>query len=247
MIDDVRTVIWKEWRLLFRQPGSRVRVILTVALPIGYLGIFGPIQSGADFVTDADPWFIATVLPLLTVIMTAPDSFAGERERKTLRTLLASRLSDSAILWAKILFSLLLGIGMMLFTLILALVVVNTVNGGNGVILIAADRMAYMFVVSLLLSAIAAGAAVLISLRAVTVQQAQQTLAAAFFLIPMILTPVLIAVSSDSDAQPLQELFRALGTPAGRLGTIAGLGVLAATLMLSARVRFKRNRLASRI
>jgi len=245
VIDDVRTVIWKEWRSLFRQPGSRTRMILTVAIPIGYFGIFWPIQDGADFVTGADPWFVAIVVPLLTVIMTAPDSFAGERERKTLRTLLASRLSDSAILWAKILFSGLLGIGMMLFTLSLALVVVNIVDGGNGLILIAADRMVYMLAVSLLLSAIAAGAAVLISLRAATVQQAQQTLAAAFFLIPVVLGPVVLIMSRDSDTRPLEELFRALGTPAGRLGMIAGLGVLAAALLFSARMRFKRSRLAS--
>jgi len=245
VIDDVRTVIWKEWRSLFRQPGSRTRMILTVAVPIGYFGIFWPIQDGADFVTNADPWFVAIVVPLLTVVMTAPDSFAGERERKTLRTLLASRLSDSAILWAKLLFSRLLGIGMMLFTLSLALVVVNIVDGGNGLILIAADRMVYMLAVSLLLSAIAAGAAVLISLRATTVQQAQQTLAAAFFLIPVVLGPVVLIMSRDSDTRPLEELFRALGTPAGRLGMIAGLGVLAVALLYSARMRFKRSRLAS--
>lgn len=246
MIHDLRTVIWKEWRSLFRQPGSRIRVILTVALPVGYFGIYGPLQSGADFFTEADPWFIATVLPLLTVIMTAPDSFAGERERKTLRTLLASRLSDSAILWAKILFSGILAMGMMLFTLGVALVMVNAAHGRDGVILIEADRMAYMVAVSLLLTAIAAGAAVLISLRAATVQQAQQTLAATFFLIPMILTPVLFIMSGDGDTQPMQKLFHALGTPVGRLGMIVGLGVLAAGLLLSARVRFRRNRLASR-
>jgi len=245
MIVDIKTVIWKEWRSLFRQPGSRTRMIFTVAIPVGYFGVFWPLQDGADFVTGAEPWFIAIVVPLLTVVMTAPDSFAGERERKTLRTLLASRLPDSAILWGKVIFSGLLGIGLMLFTLTLALVVVNTVESGEGLILIAADRMAYILAVSVLLSAIAAGAAVLISLRATTVQQAQQTLAAAFFLIPMIAGPVVLVMSRGSDARPLEELFQTLGTPAGRLGLILGLAVLAAILLFSARIRFRRNRLAS--
>jgi ABC-2 type transport system permease protein len=244
MIGDLKTVMWKEWRSLIHQPGSRVRVTLTAALPVLYFGIYQPLQSGADFVTEADPWFIATVLPLLTVIMTAPDSFAGERERKTLRTLLATRLSDSAILWAKILFSGLLAIGMTLFALTLALIAVNTVDGREGVTLIAADRMAYMLSVAFLLTAMATGAAVLISLRSVTVQQAQQYLAATFFLIPMILTPVLFITSGNGDRQLVEELFRALGTPSGRMGMIAGLGILAASLLLSARVRFKRSRLA---
>jgi ABC-2 type transport system permease protein len=220
-------------------------MILTVAIPVGYFGIFWPIQDKADFLTGAEPWFIAIVLPILTIVMTAPDSFAGERERKTLSTLLASRLPDSAILWGKVVFSSLLGIGIMLFTLALALIVVNVVSDEEGLALIAADRMVYMLAVSLLLSAIAAGAAVLISLRAATVQQAQQTLAAAFFLIPTILGPIVLIISRDSNTRPLEELFQALGTPAGRLGLIAGLGVLAATLLVSARVRFQRNRLAS--
>lgn len=30
MIQDVRTVLWKEARSLFRQPGSKVRTVLTV-------------------------------------------------------------------------------------------------------------------------------------------------------------------------------------------------------------------------
>jgi ABC-2 type transport system permease protein len=245
MIADVATVMWKEWRSLFSQPGSRTRMILTVAIPIGYFGVFWPLQDGADFVTGAEPWFIAIVVPLLTVVMTAPDSVAGERERKTLRTLLASRLPDSAILWGKVIFSGLLGVAMMLFTLILALVVVNTTEQGQGLILIAADRMAFILAVSVLLSAMATGAAVLISLRAKTVQQAQQTLAAAFFLIPTVVGPIILLTSRGSNARPLEELFRTLATPTGRTAVILTLGVLATTLLAAARVRFRRNRLAS--
>lgn len=245
MISDVKTVLWKEWRSLFRQPGSRTRMLLTVAIPVGYFGIFYPIQDGADFVTNAGPWFLAIVLPLLTVVMTAPDSFAGERERKTLRTLLASRLSDSAIMWAKILFSVLLGVGIMLFALVLALIMVNALDSGGGLVLIAADRLVYMLIVSVLLSVIAAGAAVLISLRAATVQQAQQTLAAAFFLIPTVVGPIVLMLSRDGDTRPLQDLFASLGTPAGRMAVITGLVIVSITLLALARNRFRRNRLAT--
>jgi len=245
MIADARTVIWKEWRSLFRQPGSRIRLVLTVAVPVGYFGIVGPLQDGADWVNNASPWFVAIVLPLLVVVMTAPDSFAGERERKTLRTLLASRLPDSAILWAKVAFSVFLGFGMMILTLVLALVVVNTTDGGNGLVVIAWDRLLYMIVVSILVSAMAAGAAVLISLRAVTVQQAQQTLAAVFFLIPTVAGPVVLLLSKDGDHRPLEDLFATLGTPAGRLGVVVGLLALASTLLWVAKLRFKRSRLAA--
>ena len=98
MIRDMCTVLWKEWRSLLRQPGGRLRLAMGVAIPAGHLGIVAPLIIGTDYAIEANPWFIAVVLPIVTVTMTAPDSFAGERERKTLRTLLASRLPDHAIL-----------------------------------------------------------------------------------------------------------------------------------------------------
>ncbi|MDH3296064.1 MAG: ABC transporter permease [Acidimicrobiia bacterium] len=244
MIDDLRTVMWKERKSLFRQPGSRLRMLLTVAVPIVYFGIVGPLQAGETFATGPDPWFIATVLPLLTVIMIAPDSFAGERERKTLRTLLASRLPDSAILWAKVGFSILLATGMMTFTLLVAVVVANIFIDTGGLVLIESGRLAYMFAVSLLLSTTTAGAAVLISLRAQTVQQAQQMLAATFFLVPTVLGPIVL-LFSDEDFRPIEAIFKRLGTPAGRFGLILGLTILACLLLTLARRSFQRNKLTS--
>jgi len=244
MIEDLRTVMWKERKSLFRQPGSRLRMLLTVAIPIGYFGIVGPLQAGDSFATGPDPWFIATVLPLLTVIMVAPDSFAGERERKTLRTLLASRLSDSAILWAKVGFSMLLAMGMMIFTLLIAILVANIFIEVDGLILIESGRLAYMFAVSLLLSTTTAGAAVLISLRAQTVQQAQQMLAATFFVVPTVLGPIVLLFSNE-DSRPIEAIFERLGTPLGRFGLILGLAILALLLLTLARQSFQRNKLAS--
>ncbi len=245
MITDMSTVIWKEWKSLFRQPGSRLRMALTVLIPLGYFGIIAPLQAGGEFTTGAEPWFIAVVLPLLTVIMTAPDSFAGERERKTLRTLLASTLSDSAILWAKLGFAVLLGMAMMIATPVLAMVVVNLFTNTTGVAAIGVARLIHMIGVSLLLSAMAAGAAVLISLRAETVQQAQQTLAAVFFVIPSVLGPVLLITSGDGESGPVVAFFDWLGTTSGRLTVVVVLAVLAVILLTAARVGFRRTRLVS--
>ena len=111
-------------------------MLMAVSVPILYFGVVGPLQAGARFVDDADPWFVVVVLPVLAVVVTAPDSFAGERERKTLRTLLAGRLTDRAILWGKMGFAILLGTGTMLGTLVLALFVVNVSAGGDDLILI---------------------------------------------------------------------------------------------------------------
>lgn len=245
MIADLSTVVWKEWTCLFRQPGSRLRLGLTVFVPIAYFGIIAPLQAGPRFVTGAEPWFIAVVLPLLTVIMIAPDSFAGERERKTLRTLLASRLPDAAILWAKIGFAIVLGLALMSATLFLAVVVVNVFTDTEGLAMISAGPLLYMISVSLLLSAVAAGAAVLISLRAQTVQQAQQILAAVFFLIPNVFGLALLITSDNGDSGPLVTLFDWVGSTTGRAIVLLVMFALAAILLTAARLGFRRTRLVS--
>ncbi len=181
--------MWKEWRSLVHQPGGRLRLLITVAVPVVYFGVIGPLQAGARYVDDADPWFLAIVLPVLTIIVTAPDSFAGERERKTLRTLLAGPLSDGAILWAKTAFAILLGLATMTSTLILALLVVNVGADTDNLVVFTGTRLGHLLTVSTLLAIIVAGVAVLVSLRSPTVQQAQQLLAAGFFLIPTAMGP----------------------------------------------------------
>ncbi len=246
MIEDLRTVVWKEWKSLFRHPGSRLRLVLTVGVPVGYFGVVSPLQAGESFFDGAGPWFTAIVLPLLTVIMTAPDAFAGERERKTLRTLLASRLPDAAILWAKIGFAVMLGMGMMLSTLILAHLVVNLLgDSAAGFVAIAGEQFFYMIGVSILLSLIAAAAAVLISLRAQTVQQAQQMLAAGFFLVPTVAGPLVLFLSREDESRPIQELFQNLATPQGRLIVAVAMSTAAVALLVAARLSFKRNKLAA--
>jgi ABC-2 type transport system permease protein len=246
MTGDVRSILWKEFRSITRTAGSKTRILLTVSIPIVYFGVVTPILSGPDYVDLLDPWFIAVILPLLTVVMTAPDSFAGERERRTLRTLLVSRLPDTAILYGKILFAVITGLAMMLVTLLIALITVNVTSWGEGVGLIffAPGRLAAMVGVATLLSLMVSSAAVLISLRAATVQQAQQTLVAAVFLVPTVLGPIVFLLLGSGGSDVVTTVFDALGSPLGRSLTIACLVVLTASLLWLARTRFQRDRLS---
>lgn len=240
---DIRAMMWKEWRTLVHQPGGRLRLLMTVSIPILYFGVVGPLQAGERFVDGAEPWFVAVVVPILAVVVTAPDSFAGERERKTLRTLLASRLTDRSILWGKLGFAILLGLGTTVGTLALALIVVNVSAGADELVLIPARRLAYMLTVSVLLTLVAAGAAVLVSQRSSTVQQAQQILAAVFFLVPTALGPIVLLLSDEGEARPIIDTFRWLDTQTGRISLVAGLAVAAMTLLIAARAAFRRPRL----
>jgi ABC-2 type transport system permease protein len=244
MIRDIETVLWKEARTVIRSPGSKSRLLFSLVVPLGYFGVVAPLMSGPDFVERLEPWFIAVVLPLLTVVMTAPDSFAGERERHTLRTLLASRLPDSAILYGKLLFAVLTGLVLMLVALLIALITLNIANWGDGLILLSAGRFGAMFVVAILLSLMASGAAVLISLRARTVQQAQQTLVAVVFLVPTVLGPVAFLLLETGASDVMIGIFDALGSPAGQAGMLGGLVILTTILLWLARAKFQRHRLS---
>jgi ABC-2 type transport system permease protein len=110
------------------------------------------------------------------------DSFAGERERHTLETLLASRLSDLSILIGKIVAGVLLAWGLMVLTLGLGLVssVLSNVGAQSRPSL---GTIATALGFYLLLCLVMSSAAVLVSLRAPTVRQAIQTLTWSFMVV----------------------------------------------------------------
>ena len=102
MIADLWTVMWKEWKELFVQRGSMRGGLLRLVIVIGVLGIVPPLQAGREWVDSPMVLAFAGWMPLLLVTSVVADSFAGERERHTLETLLASRLPDRAILFGKV-------------------------------------------------------------------------------------------------------------------------------------------------
>ena len=69
---------------------------------IAVFGVFLPLQNGASWVTSPITMVYWAWMPLMLVTGVIADSFAGERERHTLETLLASRLPDRAILLGKV-------------------------------------------------------------------------------------------------------------------------------------------------
>jgi len=101
MIGDVLTVMWKEWRELVFHPASLRSTLATAAVIVVLLGIVFPLKVGAAWLDS--PLYLAYWgwVPSMLVSTLIADSFAGERERHTLDTLLASRLGDLAILFGK--------------------------------------------------------------------------------------------------------------------------------------------------
>jgi ABC-2 type transport system permease protein len=173
---DVLTVAWKEWRELLQLGGSHRGGRFSLAILVGVFGVLLPLQSGAEWVQSPATVFYWGWVPLMLVGSAVADSFAGERERHTLETLLASRLPDRAILLGKMGAAVAYGWGLVLAMLLLSLVTVN-LSARSGPVLMFPWRFAVGAPLMALLGAgLAATAGVLISLRAQTVRQAAQTL-----------------------------------------------------------------------
>ena len=239
---DVFTVAWKEWRELLQLGGSHRGGRFSLVILIGVFGVFLPLQAGADWVQSPATVFYWGWVPLMLVGSAVADSFAGERERHTLETLLASRLPDSAILLGKMFAAVTYGWGMVLIMLALSLVTVN-LSARTGPLLVFPWRFAVGApLLALLGSGLAATAGVLVSLRAPTVRQAAQTLNVGVLL--LIFIPVL-GMQALPDSLKAQMAARATAIGAdGLLWVSAGLlALLDLSLLAVAFARFRRSRL----
>jgi ABC-2 type transport system permease protein len=174
-------------------------------------------------------------IPFFVVISFIGDAIAGERERHTLETLLASRMPDRAILLGKIVATVLYAWGMGILSLLLGLVLVDLLRTQGNWMFYPLDLFVDAIVLSLLVSVLGTSAGVLISLRVSTVRQAQQILSIGTIVFVFGVTFVLRAlpanvVSSLSYAQFL-------------LIAMAVITVLDAILLGLSLVSFQRSRL----
>lgn len=173
----------------------------------------------------------------LLTSMYVGDAIAGERERHTLEALLASRISDWAILLGKIMVMVGTAWGMALASLLLGMLSANLASGqGRWAFYGSFGPLLEALALSLLTSLLVTSAGVLISLRAATVRQAQQTLA--------LFTVLLGALLLATRAVPARGLL-APATSASQLWLliIAALAVLDALVSGATFVRFRRSRL----
>lgn len=241
MITDIWTVIWKEWRELLFQRGNLRGIVLSLLPSVVLFGIILPSQIGRFWVESGLSLGFWGWLPMLPVTVVIADAFAGERERHTLETLLASPLSEQAILFGKV--GAVVGYAWVL-TLIILLVGLVTVNfvHGQGLLLYPVTILLGGMVLALLTATLTASIGVIVSLRSATVKQAAQQLAFAsialtwiplfgFGLLPTRLQASLIESASSTNNT---QLF---------LISLVVLAVVDVGLLLAAMARFKRSRL----
>ncbi len=99
---DILTVAGKELREIAGGGSGRRGLIREVAL-VFLFGIFFPLSQSDAWRSGAVPTVFVFMIPLFLAGPYVADTFAGERERKTLETLLATRLPDASIYLGKIL------------------------------------------------------------------------------------------------------------------------------------------------
>ncbi len=237
MLTDLWTVIWKEWKeLFFRRVVSREDT-WGVVIAVGTLGIFPLLGVGRSWLESPLVLVFAAWIPFSLTANVIADSFAGERERHTLETLLATRLSDHAILFGKVCTGASYGLGLTVLILLLQLLAINLAFPSGRLMIYSPTIAAASLALSLVGSLLPVGIGVFFSLRASSVRAAQQLLGSAgagFLLVPLVAYKALPALGVNL----LQ-----LDVTSTVVFVIGGLAILDALLLLAAMRRFQRTRL----
>ena len=239
MMNDILTVIWKEWKSMFRVKGGRSRFLMILLTPV-IMSVVMPLvfDSPEEWTNGFFAVILSVIMPLLIVGITIPDSFAGERERNTLETLLASRLPDRAILYGKWLLSVIFAWGVTIVFLLVGLVTVNIKFWDGEILFYSPLLITANLTISLLMATTVAGTGVLISLRSATVQQATQVLMM-IFLVPLIV----VQAASMLFLRQMIEYFESLDAVQLLVITATVLLVIDIAVNLAALLRFRRSKL----
>jgi len=242
MIGDISTIIWKEWKEVLLQRGGTRGGIFAMAIILGLLGILMPLQTGVEWLNNPMLLLIWSWLPIFLAINIIADAFAGERERHTLETLLASRLSDRAILLGKIGAAILYAWGIAVSGMLLGAITVNIANPGDGLRFYSGITFPAGVILSLLASTLVASVGVMVSLNAPTARAAYQRLSIVIIVIWLIPTILLQFLPDTLTA----EIFNVLGTINYEAVILWAAVILFAAdviLLFAAMARFRRTRL----
>ena len=235
---DISTMIVKETKELFSQGGLMGYLTPLILLAVG--GVVYPLISWSSWVQLGSleiPFILFLTYQL--IVASAADSFAGERERHTLETLLASRMPDRAILLGKV--GTLVGYGwvMNFSQLLLGWLAVNIVHWQGHLVFYPFDLLLLTFALGLVVNILAASAGVLVSLRSATARQAQQMLTVGGLVVMLGITFGLLELTS-SLLPSLGIVLSMTQLLALLIGLLTGIDIIVLALAL---VRFQRSRL----
>jgi ABC-2 type transport system permease protein len=243
MIRDVFTVVWKEWREFRDQLFKIKRGGLSALIMVFFLGVVTPWQLGPQWLSSGLMLLYWPILASSMVSTLIADAIAGERERHTLETLLASRLPDAAILYGKVIAAVLYGFTFASTNIVVGWVVVNVRYFDDNLMGIPPRQLLALLALLGTASFFVAGLGVFISLRAATVRQAQQTFGVIMLL--LFLAPVFALQLIPADLRLRMSLSaQTFGIERIVFWASMTLGVLAVGVNVAAKARFRRGKLS---
>lgn len=242
MMADILTVAVKELREIFTFGDVRGRSKFSLLVMIIIFGVVIPLQNGRGWVNSPINILVWAWMPFLWVSGIVADLFAGERERHTLEALLATRLSDQAILFGKLLAAMAYGFILTWVIMLVSLITINISFGrAQGLLFYPVNMALAAFVFSILISGLSASIGVLVSLRAGSVRQAQQMMSAGMLV--LFLPFMLIQFVPRIWLRSLGELLSSTSPVQIAVSIAIALIVVEGILILVALRLFQRSRL----
>ena len=195
-MSDLLTVARKELREILVGGGRRAGLIRELMF-VFLFGVFFPLSQGDAWRSGAVPTAFVFMIPLLLAGPYVADTFAGERERKTLETLLATRLPDHSIYLGKILAVCTYAWAITVLIVIASLVALNVSGAGAGTPVSGAQNASgsegfFVYPAAVWVAALAgsfasallmSGIGTFISLRSETVRAAHQAMMIPLFIL----------------------------------------------------------------
>jgi ABC-2 type transport system permease protein len=203
-MNDIWIVCKKGLKELVGARGGRRGFLIQIVILAGVFGFLASSQKDL-WMQGIVPSIFFSMIPVFTTSGVVADSFAGERERKTLETLLATRLPDEAILIGKVMSILIYASVFTILSMIATLLGINLAKGTDGIYLYPLAVFLLGLAGSILTGLLVASVGVFVSLRSGSVREAQQMLA-----MPMWLLFIAIGVGLPALARTLPESARQL-------------------------------------
>lgn len=244
MLTDLWTMIRKDIRevLMARNTGKRGSGWMSLLIFVGLLGILMPIQTGLEWVNNPILPLVWSWIPVFLVVSVVTDSFAGERERNTLETLLASRLSDRAILFGKIGASVLYGWGLGVVANLVGVVTINIMFFDGKILFYQPLPYVGFLVASFLISLLMSSIGVLVSLNAPTARSAYQRLSI-FMLAVWFLPTLFVTFVPEEMKGSISKFFMDVNLTQLAVGGLVFILLLDVVLVMVAMQRFQRAKL----
>jgi len=171
----VRAILRKEMGGYAQQFAGGNRAAL-ISSSLTFLGasIGGPLLIGPYWVESAALLCVYPIIGAVLGVHGALDGIAGERERHTLETLLASPIDEMEIIAGKLAGSIMLCMGLSLVPIGLGLIAMNIVHADGALLLPAAHLIWGLPMLAVLMPAAMSSTALLVSLFSASVRNATQ-------------------------------------------------------------------------